>query len=166
LEWQFCRVSPLSRRIAELAGPVCEACGVDLYLVEVVQGQSRSLVRVTIDAIDGVDVNDCAKVSQRLSAALDVEDPIKGRYNLEVSSPGLDRPLRHLDDARRYVGQKARVETGEPVSGRRRFVGILSEVGEDWLDITVDGKRFRVSADGVRKANLVYEFPSSGRQRS
>jgi ribosome maturation factor RimP len=163
MDWQFFRETPVSKKIRELAEPVCASCGVDLFVVEVTQGRGRAVIRVMIDAIGGVDVEDCAKVSQRLSAALDVNEPIRGPYNLEVSSPGLDRPIRHLADAQQAIGAKVRIETGEPVEGRRRFFGKLLEVVEDAMVVEVDGRRYVMPASQVRKANLVYEFEPSGR---
>jgi ribosome maturation factor RimP len=163
MDWQFCRETPIAAKVRELAEPVCASCGVDLFLVEVLGGRGRVLIRVMIDAIDGVDVEDCAKVSQRLSAALDVAEPLRGPYNLEVSSPGLDRPLRNLADARKAIGANVRVETGEPVDGRRRFFGKLLEVSEAAMVVEVDSRRCVVPADRVRKANLVYEFGPIGR---
>ncbi|NLH49506.1 MAG: ribosome maturation factor RimP [Myxococcales bacterium] len=163
MAWTFIRETPLSRRIAELAAPVCTHCGVDLYFVEIVEGRRRSVVRVAIDAIGGVDIEDCAKVSRQLSAVLDVENPIQGSFVLEVSSPGLDRPLRHLDDMRQYVGQKVKVETKQPVEGRKRFSGKLIAVDEEAMQVEIDGRQYRVPAAAVRKANLVYDFGTTGK---
>jgi ribosome maturation factor RimP len=163
MKWEFVQETPLTRRIRELAEPVCASCGVDLYLVEAWPNRPHSLVRVLIDAIGGVTIDDCTNVSRKLSAVLDVEDPLPGSYRLEVSSPGIERPLRGLDDARRHVGQRIHVETNAPVQNRRRFTGNLQEVESSALVVEVDGTAYRLPADQVRKAHLVHDFQPPSR---
>jgi ribosome maturation factor RimP len=102
-----------------------------------------------------MEVEDCAELSHALSAALDVEDPISGEYTLEVSSPGIDRPLTRLDDFARWAGYEARLEAGEPIEGRRRFKGTLTGLeGETVLIRTAEGPA-RVPFDGLADAKLV-----------
>jgi len=156
----FFRTTTLSKKIAALAEPVCTACGVDLYLVEVLgdRAHGKTRVRVVIDALDGVGIDDCAKVSRQLSAVLDVEDPIKGAYNLEVSSPGLDRPLRNLDDVRGVIGKMIYLETREAIEGRRHFTGRVEDVLTDAIAIQVDGRLFHIPASAVNQAKLQDNF--------
>jgi ribosome maturation factor RimP len=156
--WRFFYDSPKGRKIAELVRPVCQACGVELYMVEVHQRRMGGVVKVVIDAPDGVTIQNCQRVSRGLSAALEVEDPITGAYTLEVSSPGVDRRLRDLDDVRAVIGENIRIETHEPVSERRKFFGKLLEVQEEALLIEVDGQTYEVDADNVRKAQFVFDF--------
>jgi len=155
---RFTPETPLIKRLNELAEPVCEACGVDLYLVQVLGSSGRCTVRVMIDAIDGVSIDDCTKVSRQLSAVLDVEDPIKGRYRLEVSSPGLDRPLRDLSDMQAVVGQTVALETSTAIDGRKHFTGRVTEVTEENIGIEINGHQFLVPAASVQKAHVQYAF--------
>ncbi|HEY3860144.1 MAG TPA: ribosome maturation factor RimP [Gammaproteobacteria bacterium] len=113
------------------------------------------LLRVFIDKDGGVTVDDCELVSRQVSAVLDVEDPIPGAYTLEVSSPGLDRPLRAPKDFARFAGQQVRIDLSLPLEGRRRFAGTLKgcEAGE--VSIEVDGELHKLPLSGIAKARLV-----------
>jgi ribosome maturation factor RimP len=113
------------------------------------------LLRVFIDKDGGVTVDDCEIVSRQVSAVLDVEDPIPGAYTLEVSSPGLDRPLRKPADFARYVGQQARIDLSLPLEGRRRFAGTLKGCEADEVSIEVDGELHKLPLSGIAKARLV-----------
>jgi ribosome maturation factor RimP len=101
---------------------------------------------------------DCERASRQLGTTLDVEDPIEGTYRLEVSSPGLRRPLRRERDFVRFVGHRARVQMKEPLSGRKNFVGTIVEAAGGNLSLDVDGKRISLSIEGIRKANLEVEL--------
>jgi len=158
---RFVPESALIDRITAIAEPVCAACGVDCYLVEVLGGNRPSVVRVYIDAIGGVTIDDCTKVSRQLSAALDVEDPIHGRYALEVSSPGLERVLRDLEDVKAVIGQNVKIETHAPVEGRRRFAGPLVGVEGEDLVVKIDQQNYRIPAVAIRKAQLQPVFDQS-----
>lgn len=158
--WRFVQDNSRNRKVAALAAPVCESCAVELYLVEVHGSSSRTTVLVVIDAPDGVSIDDCQRVSRSLSAALDVDEPFPGAFDLEVSSPGLNRRLRDLDDARLALGKDVRVDTKTLSEGRRRFVGKLLEVVDDQLVIEVDGTAYAIEADNVRRANLEYALQS------
>jgi len=116
------------------------------------------VLRIYIDRPEGVTLDDCQKVSQQLSAVLDVEDPIPGAYTLEVSSPGLDRPLRKPADFRRRTGQRVRIELLLPLNGRRRFTGTLRGVETDEVLIEVDATLVRLPFAQIGKARLVPEF--------
>jgi len=124
------------------------------------------LLRVYIDKEAGVTVDDCEIVSRQVSSVLDVEDPIPGNYTLEVSSPGLDRPLRKSADFARFAGEKARIELVLPIEGRRRFAGVLKGCEADEVLIEVDEVLHRLPVDNVAKARLEPNFESKPKNRS
>ena len=140
--------------LLKLLEPALEALGYELVELEF----PPHLLRIYIDREGGVTVDDCEIVSRQVSAVLDVEDPIPGAYTLEVSSPGLDRPLRKQADFIRFAGERAKVELALPKDGRRRFTGTLKgcEAGE--VLIEVDGEDHRLPLADIDKARLVPEF--------
>ncbi len=146
------------RRLTEMLAPVAEALGYELLGVEFMPQGRHSLLRIYIDGPDGVTVDDCAKVSEQVSAVLDVEDPIQGEFTLEVSSPGLDRPLFTQAHFEAVVGKMVQVRLAFPVEGRRKFKGRLLAVEEGQLSVEVDGKSYALPVDQVDKANLVHEW--------
>jgi ribosome maturation factor RimP len=120
----------IDRRIAGIVAPTIEGLGFELVRLRLMGGR-RSTLQIMAERPDGgIEVDDCAKISRAVSALLDVEDPISGEYVLEVSSPGIDRPLTRLKDFERWEGYEARVETDELIDGRRRFKGVLEGVAE------------------------------------
>jgi ribosome maturation factor RimP len=123
------------------------------------------LLRVFIDKEGGVTVDDCEIVSRQVSAVLDVEDPIPGAYTLEVSSPGLDRPLRKAADFARFAGQQARIELSLPIEGRRRFAGPLKGCEADEVLIEVDGVLHKLPLSGIVRANLVPDLENELKHR-
>lgn len=133
--------------------------GIGYELVELETGQSghRPLVRVFIDRRDGepVGLDDCERVSHAVEAVLDAEDPIQSAYQLEVSSPGLDRPLRTPEHFQAHCGHEARIELKAPQEGRKRFRGLLKALEGDAVLIEVDGREWRLPLDGIHKARLV-----------
>lgn len=146
------------QRLTELLSPTVEAAGFELLGCEFVPAGRHSTLRLFIDHPDGVTVDHCAVVSREVGAILDVEDPIQNEYNLEVSSPGLDRPLFTPAHFAKVVGQKVEVKLAIPQDGRRRFKGQLLEILDDMLVIEVDGKPYRLLMDNVDKANVVPVF--------
>jgi ribosome maturation factor RimP len=132
--------------------------GCELVDVEFAGSGPRMTLRVYIDKPGGVTVDDCADVSRQLSAILDVEDPLPGSYLLEVSSPGLDRPLVTADDFRRYVGETVKVQLRQPIDGRKRFKGRLLEANDERVSVEVDGERFDLVLADVERARLVPRF--------
>ncbi|HKT31921.1 MAG TPA: ribosome maturation factor RimP [Gammaproteobacteria bacterium] len=116
------------------------------------------LLRLYIDQAQGVTLDDCEKVSRQISAVLDVADPISGAYTLEVSSPGLDRPLRKPADFSVQSGKRARIELALPLNGRRRFSGTLRGLEDGEVLIEVDGALFRLPFAQIAKARLAPEF--------
>lgn len=141
-------VVPLAERVAAREG--CE-----LVHVEYVHQSGRWILRLYIDRPDGVDIDNCTAVSRQMSAVLDVEDFIPHAYHLEVSSPGLDRPLRKSEDYRRFAGEPVSIRTTTPVGGRRRFKGILEKLEGEVLTIADEaGQVFEIPLEKVSKARL------------
>ncbi|MFP4683569.1 MAG: ribosome maturation factor RimP [Ectothiorhodospira sp.] len=140
--------------------PVVTGMGYELWGLEYrVQGHS-ALLRLFIDAPDGVTLDDCAAVSDQVSGLLDVEDPIPVPYRLEVSSPGLDRPLFEQAHYERYQGETVRVRTAWPVEGQRNFRGVIRSVDQDGVELEVDGRWVRLPLEAVTRARLVPHFES------
>jgi len=147
-------VGVLKDELAGLLRPVVEAVGCDLWEIEYVPGRGNGLLRLYIDAPQGITVDDCERVSRAVSEVLDEADPIPGHYTLEVSSPGLERPLRTAGQFARYVGEKVFVEMVHPVHERRRFKGPLLAAGDETIEVDVDGQRCVLPLNGIRKAHL------------
>jgi len=139
-----------------------EKTGYECVNIELTHEEGRSILRVIIDSPGGIGVEDCENVSRALSGIQEEIDPFfKGRHFLEVSSPGLERPLRKLEDFKRFQGSKARVQLRENLDGQRNFKGQIHSVdGEKITFITEEGVSFVFPFDSVRKANLVYEGES------
>jgi len=151
-----------AEQIRQLAEPLLTSEGMELILVECLQMRSHWLVRIYMDREGGVTVDDCAQISNQLGDLLDVHDTPPGPYTLEVSSPGLDRPLDRDQDFLKYRGSRVHLRLAEKIEGRRDFRGEL--VGyEDSGDgkilvVKVEGKTFRIPRKTVVKANLEYEL--------
>ncbi len=147
-------------KIRVLAEDLLANLGYELVDLEFSQNDEGSLLRLFVDKEGGVTLDDCTHVSRMFGALLDVEDPISGRYNLEISSPGLNRPLRRFRDFSARIGETVKVTLVRPLDGRRRFKGVLKEVTEEPLTVTieVDGEEYIVPLDESSKCNLVYKF--------
>jgi ribosome maturation factor RimP len=141
--------------LATLLEPTVERLGYELADLEVRLSGKGGLVRVFIDKPEGIGLADCEKVSQAVSALLDVEDPVPGNYELEVSSPGLDRKLTKVDHFQRFVGEIVKVKTRFPVEGRRRFRGKLMSADEDNIVVEVDGELHSLARVTIDTARLV-----------
>jgi len=127
----------IDRRLADIIGPVIESMGFELVRVRLMGGKTRILQIMADKAEGGINVDDCGEISTALSAVLDVEDPVEENYVLEVSSPGIDRPLTRLKDFEVWKGWEARMETTELIDGRRRFKGTLAGAEGDEVLITL-----------------------------
>jgi ribosome maturation factor RimP len=138
--------------------PAVEEVGVELLGIEFVSAGKHSILRLFIDHENGIDVDNCADVSRQVGALLDVEDPISTEYNLEVSSPGLDRPLFSLAHYQAVVGETVNIRLSLPLNGRRKFKGILQAVENDILIVTVDNEEYELVFSNVDKGNLVHNF--------
>jgi ribosome maturation factor RimP len=145
--------------IDELLQPGAEALGYELVAVEI-SGGDTSIVRVYIDHADGITVTDCAKASRQFSAILDVDDPISNKYTLEVSSPGMDRPLAKPQHFVDVVGQGVKIKMAILVDGRRRFTGELVEANEEFAVVEVDGEQTELPYEDMDRARLVPVFDS------
>ena len=142
-------------RLNELIGPVVEGLGYEFVGVEYQARRRQSLLRVYIDSDEGITLDDCARASDQLSALLDVEDPIRGPYSLEVSSPGVDRPLfleRHFE---RFRGARVRVKMDLPVGGRRNFKGTLDGCRDGAVIVLQDGEEHALPLADIGSARLI-----------
>ncbi|WP_444463504.1 ribosome maturation factor RimP [Rhodobacter capsulatus] len=130
----------IDRRLADIIGPTIEGLGFELVRIRM-QGGRHPLLQIMADRPEGgIDVDDCAAISTAVSAVLDVEDPIEEKYTLEVSSPGIDRPLTRMKDFDVWEGYEARIETDEQIDGRKRFKGILRGTEEDEVLIEIENQ--------------------------
>jgi len=135
--------------------------GLVLWGCEFHQAGNHSTLRVYVDGEDGgVTLDACAEASREIGAILDVEDPIKSHYQLEVSSPGVERPLFTLDQFSRYVGQNVKVRLRVAIAGRKQFTGAIKEINEDRVVIAVENENIAVGLNDIQKANLVMKVGS------
>ena len=147
----------IKEKVLKLAEKVAEAQGAEVFDTEIL-GKGRLLVRVTIDKEGGITLDDCEKFSRALEALLDVENPIPGPYNLEVSSPGLDRPLRGIKDFEKNKGKLTRIVTKEEIEGRNFFVGRIVEVHDNFIRLLVNNHELDIPLEKISKARLEVEF--------
>lgn len=142
----------------ELFEPVVNGMGYDLIEIEHIPNPKHGILRLYIDKEDGVTIDDCSAVSEQISALIDVEDPVRGHFNLEISSPGLDRPLRRLKDFQRFTGSLVKLKTSMPLEGQRNFKGRLLEANEDVLVIETDTEEISLPMSAIEKARLVPDY--------
>jgi len=145
----------MDRRIAEIITPVIEDLGYELVRVRLMGGQYHTLQIMADKPQGGIEVDDCAAISTAVSAVLDVEDPILDAYTLEVSSPGIDRPLTRMKDFEAYEGYEAKIETAEMIDGRRRFKGVLAGVEGTEVLINIEEGTIGLEFDWLSDAKLV-----------
>ena len=140
------------------AEPVLSSLGLELVDIEIVgSGRARTL-RLTIDRDGGIDLDTLAKANGPVSDALDAVDALSGPYTLELSSPGVERPLRRPAEFRRFIGTTISVKSHDPVAGARRHRGLLTEADDDGIALEVDGDQRRFSYDAVASARTVFEW--------
>ena len=155
----LCDMQQQVNALTKLVQSVVEPMGYELIGVEYLTGyQGGNLLRVYIDSEDGIQLDDCTKVSHQLSGVLDVEDPIRGEYNLEVSSPGMDRPLFTKEHYERFTGHKVHIKLLQSLTGRRKYKGILIGIDGDCVVVEVDGQQYELPLDQIQDARLVPEF--------
>ncbi|WP_295387289.1 ribosome maturation factor RimP [uncultured Thiodictyon sp.] len=163
-------MQPVDSTLTQLARRVVEPMGYELVGVEHFQrGGGASTLRVYIDHARGIDLDDCTAVSQQLSAVLDVEDPLPGHYDLEVSSPGLDRPLVFPEHFARFVGARIKVRLAEKVEGRRNLEGVLLGLdatgpGTEMLRLEAEGRTWEVPFAALESARLIPDFAAAARR--
>jgi ribosome maturation factor RimP len=149
----------LEIRVTELAGQIAASMGMEVVLIEVKGDGNRSIIRVYIDQPNGVTLDDCERFSKRFSVLLDVEDWIPFSYILEVSSPGVNRPLVKESDFRRFAGKEAKVRTRLPIAGQKNFKGKIIGVTEGRLELEVaPGRQIGIAVMDIEKANLIAEL--------
>ena len=164
-------------QLTQLLAPTVEALGLELLGIEYLTAPGGALVRIYIDVPasaevgqadpegeggQGVTIEHCEAVSREVSAQLDVEDPISGNYTLEVSSPGIDRPLFNVAQFAQFQGETAKVGLKLPQDGRRRLTGRITSVEGDTVTFDVDGNVFTVQADNIEKARVVPDWAALG----
>lgn len=146
-------------RVREVASRVAATTGLELVLAEFLRGGGRPTLRLTIDREGGVTLDDCAEFSRKVGAVLEAEDPVPSAYNLEVSSPGLDRRLVREADYERFRGRTARVALRAPLDGRRNFQGTLEGLEGGMILLRVEeGTLYRLPLSAVERAQLVPVF--------
>ena len=146
-----------TERLLKIIAPTVTAMGYEIVRVQL-SGGRRPVLQVLAERVDGapMTVDDCADISRTVSALLDVEDPISGAYHLEVSSPGIDRPLTRLKDFERYAGFEARIETKALIDGRRRFKGVLKGVAGETVRVETEGGALtELPFGGILRAKLI-----------
>jgi ribosome maturation factor RimP len=151
------RKEEIVEKVRAIAAPLAAGEGLELVDVELAGAGGRTTLRLYIDRAGGVSLDDCTSVSRAVSAALDVEDPIEGAYDLEVSSPGLDRPLRMPEHFQKFAGEEVRIKAYGPLpelENRKTFHGTLRGFEQGRVLVEVDGKLFRVPHEQIAKAHV------------
>ncbi|ODP97608.1 MULTISPECIES: ribosome maturation factor RimP [Salinivibrio] len=148
----------LEKQLTELLAAPVEALDYELVGLEFVRAGQHSTLRIFIDHENGITVDDCADVSRQVSAVLDVEDPITVAYNLEVSSPGVDRPLFTADHYQQFIGHEVNIVLKMAMQNRRKWKGEILSVDGDTITVRVDGQDEAFALSNIAKANLVPSF--------
>ncbi len=147
------------KQLEEILRPVVEGLGYELWGIEFRSRGHDSMLRIFIDdAENGISIEDCEKVSRQISGVMDVEDPIQTEYTLEVSSPGMDRPLFRLEHYQEFVGHTAKIRLRMAFEGRRKFQGLIKGVEGDEVVIVVDDHEYLLPFDSIDKASIVPAF--------
>ncbi len=161
------RLHPMAEKVASLLNTHIERQGYELVSVEYHKGTRSSLLRLLVDRPGGgIALNDLERLSPILGDLLDVYDPIEGRYTLEVASPGINRPLVRLDDFEAHIGRRVRLRTHRAVEGQKSFLGVLSSVGLDGIEIDDESsrRRLKIGFGDIKGANHEYDFNGAGRR--
>lgn len=151
-------MATLEQNLQDMLQGSVEDLGFELWGIECQRAGRFMTVRLFIDKEGGVSVDDCADVSRQVSAILDVEDPIADKYNLEVSSPGLDRPLFTLSQYERFIGEDIALHLRIPMSDRRKWQGKLEKIENDMVTLIVDGQQQVFVFGNIQKANIIPKF--------
>ena len=158
-------ISEAGLPLVALIEPTLASINLELAHLEL-EGGNTQILRVYIDSPTGVTIDDCARASRHMSAMLDVEDPFETAYALEVSSPGVDRPLGRLGDWQDAIGETVQIKTGRSIDGRRRWTGTLTALDDNNAIVEVDNQPHRVPLGLIQKANLQYSFDKPRREES
>lgn len=148
----------MRERLEQILEPVVVGLGYELILLEYSPSPKNAMLRLFIDAPNGITLDDCERVSKEVSGALDVEDPIRSAYRLEVSSPGMDRPLVKPAHFERFMGHQARVQLLAPKHGRRRFIGVIRGVDQNEIKLETAEGVFDLALSDIERARLVPDY--------
>ena len=153
-------MAKIADKVFSTINPIVIDMGYELLGIEYVTSGKHSVLRLYIDCEEGVGVNDCETVSRQVSAIMDVEDPIIGQYNLEVSSPGIERPLFMISHYQRFLGHDVRLRTYRPIDGKRNFTGSIGSVGEinNTIELVTELGPVALDIGLIEKANLIAHF--------
>ncbi|MEO1890686.1 MAG: ribosome maturation factor RimP [Candidatus Thioglobus sp.] len=153
-------MAKVADKIEALIDPVINDMGYELVGIEYVASGKHSTLRIYIDSENGIGVDDCETVSRQISAIFDVEDPIASQYNLEVSSPGIERPLFHIGHYQRFLGHDIKLRLVRPINGQRKFVGVIGSVSEanNSVELVTELGPVILDIELIEKANLVADF--------
>ncbi|MDH5599780.1 MAG: ribosome maturation factor RimP [Gammaproteobacteria bacterium] len=147
-------------KLTQMLRPAVEGVGYELVGIEHLPMGKNTVLRIYIDSPDGITVNDCSRVSHQVSGVLDVEEPIKGQFTLEVSSPGIDRPLFSLEQFAQFIGSKVKLRLYHAIDGRRKLTGMIDSVeGEDLTIREMDtGDCLQLHMDDIDRANIISDI--------
>ena len=147
-------------KLTQLLKPAVEGLGYELVGIEHLPMGKHTVLRIYIDSSDGITVTDCSSVSHQVSGVLEVEEPIKGAFTLEVSSPGIDRPLFSFEQFKQFVGSKVKLKLYHAVEGKRKIIGVIESVDGDDINIsdTESGSVYQLQIDDVDKANVITDL--------
>jgi len=150
-------MNDLRQKILELATQNADEQGVEIFDIEL-SGKRKFLLRVIVDKEGGITLDDCEQFSKSLGAVLNIEDPFPGSYTLEVSSPGLDRPLKNINDFKKNKGKLTRIITGEEIENQKFFIGRILEVSNNSVKILVNKREMDIPFEKISKARLEVEL--------
>jgi len=151
--------SKIIDRVRELAEPIITEQGLELVDIKIVHENRRWILRITIDKEGGVTLDDCTNVSKELGYILEIRDVVTHSFHLEVSSPGLERPLKTLKDFEKFLGRTVNIITSEPLDGQRYFRGTLHSVEDGTVHLDGEGKRWSIAFRTIERAKSIFEFP-------
>ena len=153
-------MAKIADKIFSIINPIVIDMGYELLGIEYIPSGKHSVLRIYIDCEEGVGVNDCETVSRQVSSIMDVEDLISGQYNLEVSSPGIERPLFVIAHYQRFLGYDVRLKTYRPIDGKRNFTGSIGSVGEtnNTIELVTELGPVTLDIGLIEKANLIAHF--------
>ena len=154
---------PYRQDLHELIEPAVQAVDLELLGLEMIGQGKHSVLRIFIDSPEGITVDNCADASRQISALLDVEDPIAGEYNLEVSSPGLERPLFKAEHFAKAEGLEAKIAMQTPVNGQRKFRGVIKSVQNDCVLLQIEDEQVKLPIADIAKAHLIAQLTNVGK---
>jgi ribosome maturation factor RimP len=149
-------------RVRELAEPIINEQSLELVDLKFVHEHKRWILKITIDKEKGVTLGDCTNVSKEVGYILEIKDVVPYPFHLEVSSPGLERPLKTRRDFEKFLGQTASIVTGEPLEGQKHFRGTIQSVRDGSVYLESDGKEWSIPFAAIERAQSVFEFPKKG----